>query len=36
MVEKSGEIVDQIRYNPSVNQINTLLDNITKNNTNMF
>ena len=35
-VEKSGEMVDQIRYNSSVNQVNTLPDNITKNNTNMF
>ncbi len=30
-VEKSGEIVDQIRNNPSVNQVNTLPDKITKN-----
>ena len=35
-VEKSGEMVDQIRYNPSGNLVNTLPDNITKNNTNMF
>ena len=35
-VEKSGEMVDQIRNNPSVNQVNTLPDNITKNNTNVF
>jgi len=35
-VEKSGEMVDQIRNNSSVNQVNTLPDNITKNNTNVF
>ena len=35
-VEKNGEMVDQIRNNPSVNQVNTLPDNITKNNTNVF
>ena len=35
-VDKSGEIVDQIPNNPSVNRVNTLPDNITKNNTNVF
>ena len=29
-------MVDQICINPSVNQVNTLPDNITKNNTNVF
>ena len=35
-VEKSGELVDQIRNDPSVNQFNTLPDKITKNDTNVF